>query len=65
MTRIAISDLQVQDAASLLKDEKNNLINDAVHRALDARKISVGAVGAILPPLKTGLIYVDPKVSGM
>jgi hypothetical protein len=65
MTRISISDLQGQDAASLLKDEKNNLISAAVDRALDARKISGGAVGAILPPLKTGLIYVNPKASGM
>jgi hypothetical protein len=65
MTRISISDLKDQDSLSFLKDEKSNLISSAVDRALDARKIPGGAVGAILPPPRIGLIYVDPNVSGM
>jgi hypothetical protein len=49
MTRISISDLQNQSAQSLLsllKDEKNGLIIDAINRALNSRKISGGFIGA-------------------
>jgi hypothetical protein len=62
MIRISISNLRIQDTASLLKDEKKRLINSAVDRALDARKISGGAKGITLPPPTIGLIYVDPNM---
>jgi hypothetical protein len=49
MTRISISDLQNQNPQSLLsllKDEKNGLIGDAINRALNSRQISGGFIGA-------------------
>jgi hypothetical protein len=49
MTRISISDLHNQNSQpsfSLLKDEKNGLITNAINRALNARKISGGFIGA-------------------
>jgi hypothetical protein len=65
MTRISISDLQGQNTETLVpcfKDEANGLVDTAISRALDARKISGGI---LFPPPTIGLIYVDPKVSGM
>lgn len=56
MTRISITDLQSQDT-------KNTLVNTAISRALDARKISGGSGVANLRPPTIGLIYVDPKIS--
>jgi hypothetical protein len=56
MTRISIADLQSQDA-------KNTLVDTAISRALNARKISGGAVVTNLRPPTIGLIYVDPKIS--
>lgn len=49
MTQISISDLQNQDIQSLLsflEDKENGLINIAVNRALEARKISGGTISS-------------------
>jgi hypothetical protein len=58
MTRISIADLQSQDA-------ENSLVDTAISRALNARKISGGTVGGRFPLPTIGLIYVDPKVYEM
>ncbi len=45
MTQVSISELQSQDIQSLIslvESENNGLINTAIDRALDARKISGG-----------------------
>jgi ABC-type multidrug transport system permease subunit len=49
MTQISISDLQNQDLKSLLVKEK--LINAAIDRALDSRKITGGLFGV---PIRLG-----------
>jgi hypothetical protein len=65
--QISISNLQDQDTRSLLtslKYEQNELINTAVDRALDARKISGGVTGGCIPGMPLPPIFPSEIVKG-
>jgi hypothetical protein len=61
MTKISISELQSQDIQpllSLIESENDGLIDTAINRALDARKISGGGSNSGL------IIFTDPTHCG-